>query len=146
MAQVNPRSKRGRRSRLVNEMNVVPYIDVMLVLLVIFMVTAPLIPTGVIDLPRVGQSNVKPDAFIEVVVRANGELVLRTHHMPEELERPIGRGDLPQMVGALRQGAPGVPVVVSGERQVAYEEVTNVLDDLQSLGVGRVGLMVKPSN
>ncbi len=62
MPAINQRSRGGRGRRMVNEINVVPYIDVMLVLLVIFMVTAPLVPPGQIDLPRAGKSNTRPDA------------------------------------------------------------------------------------
>jgi biopolymer transport protein TolR len=137
------RSGRGRR--MVSEINVVPYIDVMLVLLVIFMVTAPLVSPGVIDLPRAGKSNTKPDAYIEVQVRQNGELRLRTVNAGDAQERRIGRRDLASNLKELRAGS-DLPVVISGEKQVRYESVIDVMDELQKQNVARVGLMVKPAN
>ncbi len=137
------RSGRGRR--MVSDINVVPYIDVMLVLLVIFMVTAPLVSPGVIDLPRAGKSNVKPDAYIEVQVRQNGELRLRTVNAGDAQERKIGRRDLASNLKELRAGT-DMPVVISGEKQVRYESVMDVMDELQKQNVARVGLMVKPAN
>ena len=70
-------SRSNRRSGLMSEINVVPYIDVMLVLLVIFMATAPLLPPGTIDLPKLGKSNNRPDAFIEVQIGAKGEIQVK---------------------------------------------------------------------
>ncbi len=137
------RSGRGRR--MVSEINVVPYIDVMLVLLVIFMVTAPLVAPGVIDLPRAGKSNTKPDAYIEVQVRQDGELRLRTVNAGDAQERKIGRRDLASNLKDLRAGT-DMPVVISGEKQVRYESVMDVMDELQKQNVARVGLMVKPAN
>ncbi len=93
MAAVQNRS-RGRRNRLVNEINVVPYIDVMLVLLVIFMVTAPFVPTAQIDLPTVGSSQARPEAFVEVIVEQAGAMTLRTHNLPQRMERKATREQL----------------------------------------------------
>jgi biopolymer transport protein TolR len=138
-------NRRGRGRRLVNEINVVPYIDVMLVLLVIFMVTSPLLPPGVIDLPRTGKSNTRPDAYVEVQVRSGGELRLRTVNSGESQERRVTRTELP---GALQQlrGNADLPVVISGDRAVKYETVVDVMDQLQRMNVSRVALMVKQAN
>lgn len=73
MATLSSRGGRSGRRRPVSEINVVPYIDVMLVLLVIFMVTAPMLPPGVVDLPSAGRSNQRPDAYVEVTVTASGK-------------------------------------------------------------------------
>lgn len=135
----------GRSRRMVSEINVVPYIDVMLVLLVIFMVTAPLTPPGVIDLPRAGKSNTKPDAYVEVQVRQNGELRLRTVNSGDGQERRVGRRELASSLNELR-GNTDMPVVISGDKQVRYEAVIDVMDELQRQNVARVGLMVKPAN
>ena len=143
MAALNPR-RSGRGKRLMADINVVPYIDVMLVLLVIFMVTAPLVPPGQIDLPRAGKSNTKADAYIEVQVRPNGDLRLRSVNSGDSQERRITRKELAGALQDLR-GQSDLPVVISGDKAVRYEAVIDVMDELQKQNVARVGLMVKPS-
>ncbi len=135
----------GRGRRMMNEINVVPYIDVMLVLLVIFMVTAPLMPPGVIDLPRAGKSNTRPDAYVEVQVRAGGDLRLRSVNAGDSQERRVGRKELVPTLRTLR-GDADMPVVISAERSVRYELVVDVMDELHRQNVNRVALMVKPAN
>jgi biopolymer transport protein TolR len=145
MPSVGTRSNgSGRSRRLVNDINVVPYIDVMLVLLVIFMVTAPLLPPGVIDLPRAGKSNTRPDAYIEVQVRASGELRLRSFNNTDSQERRVARKELASALQQLR-GDADVPVVISGDKNVRYEAIVEVMDELYRLDVKRVALMVKPA-
>ena len=90
---------------MVNEINVVPYIDVMLVLLVIFMVTAPMLPPGAIDLHSAGRSSERPDRYIEVQVRADGELRVRGVNTGDPSERRIGRGDLRGAIEQIRGDA-----------------------------------------
>jgi len=146
MPALNQRNRSGGRSRrLMNEINVVPYIDVMLVLLVIFMVTAPLIPPGIIDLPRTGKSNTRPDAYIEVQVRASGDLRVRSVNAGDSQERRVLRRELAPTLQQLRGNA-DLPVVISAERSVRYEAVIDVMDELQKQHVARVALMVKPAN
>jgi biopolymer transport protein TolR len=136
----------GRGRRLVNEINVVPYIDVMLVLLVIFMVTAPLIPPGAIDLPRAGHSNTRPDQYIEVQVRAAGDMRVRGVNTGDPSERHVARGDLGGAIEQLRGADPQIAVVISGDRAVRYEAIIDVMNELRKLNIGRVALMVKPAN
>jgi len=143
MASVQSGNRGGKRRRPVSEINVVPYIDVMLVLLVIFMVTAPMMPPGVIDLPSTGRSNTRPEAFIEVIVAANGDLKIRSRNAGESSERTVGLPDLRDAILAV--GGDKLPVVISGDRQVRYEAIIDVMDRLQKMNVGRVGLMVKPA-
>ncbi len=146
MAALASRSRSGGRGRrLVNEINVVPYIDVMLVLLVIFMVTAPLIPPGAIDLPSAGRSNTRPDRYIEVQVRATGDLRVRGVNTGDPSERRVRRGDLAGAIGQLRGDDGQIAVVISGDRAVRYEAIIDVMTELQRLNVGRVALMVKPA-
>ncbi len=135
-------SRSGRRRRLVNEINVVPYIDVMLVLLVIFMVTAPMQPPGTIDLPKVGKSDTRRDAYVEVQVRPNGELRIRGVNSGDPTERRVTRAELASALRQVRTD-PKLPVVISGDKSVRYEDVTSVMDELQRQGVERIGLMVK---
>jgi biopolymer transport protein TolR len=123
-----------------NEINMVPFIDVMLVLLIIFMVSAPLITTGVVDLPTVGKAGARPPSVIEVVVGADGQVTLRKDSaspQPSTLARLAA--DVRQQQG----GDATMPVVISAERSVRYESVVGVMDVLQKAGVRRVGLSVK---
>jgi len=126
------------------EINVVPYIDVMLVLLIIFMVAAPLINPGAIDLPQVGQSLNPAIAPLEVRVRANGDLaVVDRSKSPDELL--VGRAQLVDHVRQAQGANPELAVVIAGDRKVAYEEVLKVLDLLQQNRVKRVGLLARPA-
>jgi len=134
--------KRGKR-RMMNEINVVPYIDVMLVLLVIFMVTAPLIPSGVIDLPSAGKSNTAPDAYAEILVRVGGRYALKTHGTAQSVDRETNRKELDAVVDAVHDSEPKLPFVISGERKVPYEDVISVMNALRERGINRVALMVK---
>ena len=134
--------KRGKR-RMMNEINVVPYIDVMLVLLVIFMVTAPLIPSGVIDLPSAGKSNTAPDAYAEILVRVGGRFALKTHGTAQSVDRETNRKELDAVVDAVHDSEPKLPFVISGERKVPYEDVISVMNALRERGINRVALMVK---
>ena len=130
----------GRSRRSMNEINMVPFIDVMLVLLIIFMVTAPMITTGVVDLPTVGKAKQRPSSVIEVVVGADEQLKLRIDN------QDAGSTALPRLAARVRDAQKGqadVPVVISADRQVKYESVVKVMDVLQRAGVQRVGLSVR---
>jgi biopolymer transport protein TolR len=130
----------GSRRRTINEINMVPFIDVMLVLLIIFMVTAPLITTGVVDLPSVGKSQQRPEHVIEVVVGSDERLRLRVDGKDGT---PVALRDLWPKVRELQSGNAATPVVISADRSVKYEAVVKVMDKLQQAGVQRVGLSVK---
>ncbi len=132
--------RRTRKS--VNQINVVPYIDVMLVLLVIFMVTSPFINPSQVSLPSMGKSAPAPSSPLEVMVREDGELLLR--------DRGVNTPGQPVAASALRAAVqarlrPGQAVVISADKGVRYERVMQVMDALQSLGVAHVGLLVKPA-
>ena len=132
-----------RPRRAMSEINVVPYIDVMLVLLIIFMVAAPLINPGQIDLPPVGQKLNATVAPLEVQVRANGDLTLVDRSRKPTDERRVNDRQLLQMLREAQGANPEQAVVISGDRKVAYEEVLRVLDALQRSGVKRVGLLAR---
>src|SRR5690606_23481129 len=103
MAAAPPRSHSGGRGRRrADDPEFVPCIDVMLVLLVIFMVTAPLLPPGAIDLPRAGRSSTRPDQYIEVQVRAAGDMRVRGVNTGDPSERRVARGDLAGAIEQLR--------------------------------------------
>ena len=132
---------RGRGRRTINEINMLPFIDVMLVLLIIFMVTAPLITPSLIDLPTVGKANRTPDQKLEVVIGKDEGLVLRDG----DKSSPMATQQLAQAVLAAQAGKPAgaVAVVISADRSVKYETVVRVMDTLQRAGVQRVGLSVQ---
>lgn len=133
-----------RARRAMAEINVVPYIDVMLVLLIIFMVAAPLINPGQIDLPQVTQKLDPAVAPMEVRVRANGDLaVVDRSKSTDELR--LSRRQLVQFVRDAQAVHPDQAVVIAGDRNVRYEEVLQVLDVLQKNHVTRVGLLARPS-
>ena len=133
-----------RRRRAMSEINVVPYIDVMLVLLIIFMVAAPLINPGQIDLPQVGAKLDPAVAPLEVRVRANGELsVVDRSRSPDELL--VKRPQLLEIVREAQRANAEQAVVIAGDRSVRYEEVLKVMDVLQQGQVKRVGLLARPA-
>jgi len=135
-----------RKRGPMHEINVVPYIDVMLVLLVIFMVTAPLITPGVIDLPSVSKAPNAPVSPLEVVVKADRTVILRVRDAQgRELERRVARGELARLVRAHQEKAPNAPVLIAADKNVRYEAVMNVMDELQRENVRRVGLLVNPA-
>ncbi len=129
--------------RLMNQINVVPYIDVMLVLLVIFMITAPLINPGQIELPSVGKTSDPPMQPMEVSVRTDGTLWLRDRSQTVE-ERKVTRNDLLAAIRQKQKQNPEQAVVIAADKDVRYEAVLEVMDMLQQNQVRRVGLLAKP--
>ena len=132
--------ERGRR-RTISEINMVPFIDVMLVLLIIFMVTAPLIAPSMIDLPSVGKAPRQPDQVIEVIIGQEGSLQLK-------IDKNTSRLTIDAVVTAINQAQAGRPpgssaVVISADRNVKYESVVNVMARLQQADVKRIGLAVQ---
>jgi biopolymer transport protein TolR len=124
-----------------SEINMVPFIDVMLVLLIIFMVTAPLITTGVVDLPSVGSSKAKPQSVIELVVGLDERVKIKVDGQAEP--QPVTMAQIATRVKQAQKGVAETPVVISAERNVKYDAVVKVMDTLQKAGVQRVGLSVK---
>ncbi|MCQ9615312.1 ExbD/TolR family protein [Paenalcaligenes niemegkensis] len=138
MPSIRASTSRGRR-RLKNEINVVPYIDVMLVLLVIFMVTAPMITPGIIDMPTVGQASEVPAAPIEVQVDQDGQLSIRLRDGAAEFHN-INKDSLIDEVRLLALNEN--PVVIAADGKVSYESVMELMDQLRSSGFTRLGFLV----
>lgn len=134
--------ERRTKRRLINQMNVVPYIDVMLVLLVIFMITAPLINPGQVELPSVAKSLKPPVGPLEVVVKADTSLRLVDRDKGEN-EQTVDRDQLVQAIKEKQARNPEQPVVIAADKSVKYEEVINVMDILQQQQVKKVGLLIK---
>ena len=134
-------ASRGRGRRTINEINMVPFIDVMLVLLIIFMVTAPLIAPSMIDLPSVGKAATQPDKVIQIIIGKDEALDVKIGDKTSRLA-------LEGVTAAVTQAQSGTPagstaVVISADRNVKYESVVKVMDTLQRAGVQRVGLSVQ---
>ena len=143
-------ASRGRGRRTINEINMVPFIDVMLVLLIIFMVTAPLITPSMIDLPSIGKAGRQPDQVLQIVIGKNERLELKS---PDQTV-PVTLANVAQMVQKAQASAkaaangepPSSAVVISADRSVKYEQVVKVMDTLQRAGIQRVGLSVQMVN
>ena len=133
---------RGRGRRTISEINMVPFIDVMLVLLIIFMVTAPLIAPSVIDLPSVGRAAKQPDQVVQIVIGKDEALDLKI----QDKTTRLGIRDIAAAVKKAQAGATNPAVVISADRSVKYEVVVKVMDSLQRAGVQRVGLSVQLAN
>jgi len=146
---------RGRGRRTINEINMVPFIDVMLVLLIIFMVTAPLITPSMIDLPSIGKAGRQPDQIVQIIVGKNDRLELKT----KDGTKPVTLTNLAQVVKRMQLQAqvrekaivgdtniPTTAVVISADRNIKYEQVVKVMDTLQRAGIQRVGLSVQLVN
>jgi biopolymer transport protein TolR len=133
-----------RKRGPLHEINIVPYVDVMLVLLVIFMVTAPLVTPGIIDLPTVDKASQPRIVPLEVFVKANQELVVRERDSTGHIvnERTITRGELGSFVKGVRAKGE-LSVLIGGDKSARYESVLQVMDELRRQGIQKVGLQVK---
>jgi len=133
----------GRRARKpINQINVVPYIDVMLVLLVIFMITAPLVNPGQIELPSVGSKLQAPIAPLTIVFRSNGTLALQDGSTAVT----VTRDDLVMRILDAQARNPDRPVVLGAAPSLRYDQVIEVIDMLQRNGVRKIGLLAKTQN
>jgi biopolymer transport protein TolR len=141
-------SSRGRGRRTISEPNMVPFIDVMLVLLIIFMVTAPLISPSMIDLPSIGKAAKQPDVVIQIILGKNDALEMKV----KENSTPVTLSSLAEKVQqAQNKSSTGAEVsntavVISADKSVKYESVVKVMDTLQRAGIARVGLSVQLVN
>lgn len=133
--------RRVRSDKLHNQMNVVPYIDVMLVLLVIFMVTAPMFTPGVINLPSVGKSAQVTKQPLEINIDASGNYSLTQNNKTTSIPT------LDELASQAAQlSTEDTPVVISADKEVQYDKVINVVDKLYSSGIKKVALVVKQKN
>ena len=154
-------NSRGRGRRTISEINMVPFIDVMLVLLIIFMVTAPLITPSMIALPKVGKASGQPQSPIQIMIGKDESIQIKTKKdaRPSTLAsvasdivklEPRVKGAAPGTAdvagGARAPGEQAVPVVISADKSIKYETVVQVMDKLQKAGVVRIGLSVQTGN
>ena len=134
-----------RPRRLKHEINVVPYIDVMLVLLVIFMVTAPMITPASIELPSVGKASTPPVEPLEIIVKADGTMEMRDRALGGATVT-VGRIELAERIKEAQAKHPDQPVLIAGDKNAKYESVLNVMDELQRAQVAKIGLLVQQKN
>jgi biopolymer transport protein TolR len=143
----NLSSMRGGRSRkFKSEINVVPYIDVMLVLLVIFMVAAPLTNPGVIDLPTAAKSTLPPAEYIQISLKPDAAATIGIGGQKGgggQQEKAANRYALLQRLSAMHEANPTLPVMISADKDIKYDEVIQVISEAKKLGVERVGLATK---
>jgi len=134
-----------RKRGPMHEINIVPYVDVMLVLLVIFMVTAPLITPAVIDLPTVDKASQPRVVPLEVYVKSDQTLMVRERDRAGAVvsERTVGRNELASVLKNIHAKNTELSVLVGGDKNARYESVLQVMDELRKQGVQRVGLQVK---
>jgi biopolymer transport protein TolR len=132
----------GRMRRSMSDINVVPYIDVMLVLLIIFMVAAPLTTPGTIDLPSVAKSSQAKETPINVIVKADKTVTVKD--MKNGNEQSTSAGDVSSVVVRFQAGDATRPVVISGDKKVEYDAILQIMDGLKQKGIERVGLSVQP--
>ena len=134
----------ARTRKLVAQINVVPMIDVMLVLLVIFMVTAPFINPGQVELPSVGKTSQTPSQPLEIIIKESGEYVLR-NRVAGNAEQTVRKSDLADAIAALHRESPDQPVVIAADKNVRYEEVMDTMTLLQRAQITRIGLLARPA-
>ncbi len=133
-------SRSGSRRRSMNEINMVPFIDVMLVLLIIFMVTAPMLTPSSVNVPSVGKGSKVPKARANVFVERDGSVRFKT----DDNERPVALQNLGQTARAWLKDQPeDTPVIITADKGVPYDAVMQAMAALQRAGVARVGLLVK---
>jgi biopolymer transport protein TolR len=133
-----------RKRGTMHEINIVPYVDVMLVLLVIFMVTAPLVTPAVIELPTVDKASAPRVVPLEIYVKTDQGLVVRQRDARGSVvnEQSLNRAQLPGFIKSLKSKG-DLSVLIGGDKNARYEAVLQVMDELRKQGVQKVGLQVK---
>ncbi len=137
---------RGRGRRTISEINMVPFIDVMLVLLIIFMVTAPLITPSMIALPKVGKAPGQPPKPIQIMISKEEVIQIKSGSEPVTTKLSEVGAAVKRLQPAVPAGEQITPVVISADKSIKYETVVKVMDALNKAGVARVGLSVQTGN
>jgi len=146
MANSSSSLRGGRTRKFKSEINVVPYIDVMLVLLVIFMVAAPITNPGVINLPTAGKSSLPPPEYIRITLKPDTTATISINRPKSDAGKAdviSGRADLVQKLGALHRNNPDMAVMISADKDIKYDEVIQVVSEAKKLGFDRVGLATR---
>lgn len=148
MAATSP-SRRGRRT--ISDINMVPFIDVMLVLLIIFMVTAPLLSPSVIDVPSVGKASSAPDQVITIEIDKQLRITVKSKSSAQTAgqqtrHESANMDNVAKLVLQLQAGKATTPVIINADKGIVYDNVVKLMDKLQRAGVQRVGLAVRQSD
>ena len=144
MASFSSSLRGGRGRKYKSEINVVPYIDVMLVLLVIFMAVPPTNSPNVVDLPKAEKSAQPPDDYIQVVIQPNGTLSIGMNGKAAQApENEPNRGALLRRLRALHGAHPELPVMIAGDKESKYDDVIQLISEAKKMGINRVGLATK---
>jgi len=137
----------GRQRKFKSEINVVPYIDVMLVLLIIFMVAAPITNPGVINLPNAAKTALPPTEYIRIDLKADTTSTIsingRQGGAPTEKQTASGRIVLAQKLRALHEEHPDLPVMIAADKEIKYDDVVQTISEAKKIGIDRVGLATK---
>ena len=131
----------GRNRKFKSEINVVPYIDVMLVLLVIFMVVAPITAPNVINLPTSGRSALPPTDYIEIMLKPDSSAVIGIHGQAASNSK--NPEDLGNRLRALHKKNPDLPVMISADKEIKYDTVVQTINSANKIGIKRVGLATR---
>jgi biopolymer transport protein TolR len=131
----------GRTRKFKAEINVVPYIDVMLVLLVIFMVVAPLSTPSMINLPKAGKSNQPPTEYLEIELKPDGSATVGVHGKKTISTKK--REELGKRLAELHERHPELPLMISADKDIKYDEVVQTIAQANKSGIGRVGLSTR---
>ena len=138
----------GRTRKFKSEINVVPYIDVMLVLLVIFMAAAPMANPGMVDLPNAGKSALPPSQYVEVILKKDARAQIRVNGQNQGSSASgttsaKNHAVLLENLRELHQRYPDLPLMISAEKNIIYDDVVQVISDAKKIGINRVGLAAK---
>lgn len=134
----------GRRRKFKSEINVVPYIDVMLVLLIIFMVVPPANSPSVINLPSAEKSALPPDDYIQIVIQPNATLSIGVNgKVSSPPQNMANRGALLRELRKLHEANPTYPVMIAGDKESKYDDVIQLISEARKMGIARVGLATK---
>ena len=144
MAAFSSSLRGGRKRKFKSEINVVPYIDVMLVLLIIFMVVPPANSPSVINLPNAAKSQQPPDNYIQIVLRPDSRLSIgingKVTRPPEDVK---DRTALLRRLRVLHSDNPDYPVMIAGDKDSKYDDVIQLISEAKKMGITRVGLATK---
>ncbi|GGB95131.1 TolR-like protein [Oxalicibacterium flavum] len=136
----------GRNRKFKSEINVVPYIDVMLVLLIIFMAAAPMQPPSEIELPNAARSTQPPSEYIRVDLKPDASATLTINGRKDgsvPREDAANRNEMAQKLGAMHDAHPGLPVMIAADKEIKYDEVIQAISEAKKAGIDRVGLATR---
>ncbi len=144
MASFSSSLRGGRGRKFKSEINVVPYIDVMLVLLIIFMVVPPANSPSVINLPNAQKSALPPDDYIQIVLKPDATLSIGINGKTAQAQENLpNRTAVMRRLRTMHEEYPEYPVMIAGDRDSKYDDVIQLISEAKKMGITRVGLATK---